>query len=269
MNLNKLNVGQVDLVQQALNRMELNLDDFKKFEKQIILKKVGISGQKNIKNSKVLIIGLGGLGSPLLTYLAAAGVGKIGIVDHDKVELSNLNRQTLFNMSDINKFKAVQAKIKIEKNYKNIKIKKFKDKVLKKNIKRILENYEIICDGTDNFNTRYLINDECKKSKKILISAAISKFDGHLFKFNFKKKRSCFRCFMPMKPDQENNCSSDGIFSPVAGVLGSLQANEVLKTILGLKDDLSDNLLIFNSLKMSLRKVKINPNPTCLNKCTK
>jgi molybdopterin-synthase adenylyltransferase len=269
MNLNKLNVGQVDLVQQALNRMELNLDDFKKFEKQIILKKVGISGQKKIKNSKVLIIGLGGLGSPLLTYLAAAGVGKIGIVDHDKVELSNLNRQTLFNMSDINKFKAVQAKIKIEKNYKNIKIKKFKDKVLKKNIKRILENYEIICDGTDNFNTRYLINDECKKSKKILISAAISKFDGHLFKFNFKKKRSCFRCFMPMKPDQENNCSSDGIFSPVAGVLGSLQANEVLKTILGLKDDLSDNLLIFNSLKMSLRKVKINPNPTCLNKCTK
>jgi adenylyltransferase/sulfurtransferase len=249
--------------------MELNLDDFKKFEKQIILKKVGISGQKKIKNSKVLIIGLGGLGSPLLTYLAAAGVGKIGIVDHDKVELSNLNRQTLFNMSDINKFKAVQAKIKIEKNYKNIKIKKFKDKVLKKNIKRILENYEIICDGTDNFNTRYLINDECKKSKKILISAAISKFDGHLFKFNFKKKRSCFRCFMPMKPDQENNCSSDGIFSPVAGVLGSLQANEVLKTILGLKDDLSDNLLIFNSLKMSLRKVKINPNPTCLNKCTK
>ena len=138
MNLNKLNVGQVDLVQQALNRMELNLDDFKKFEKQIILKKVGISGQKKIKNSKVLIIGLGGLGSPLLTYLAAAGVGKIGIVDHDKVELSNLNRQTLFNMSDINKFKAVQAKIKIEKNYKNIKIKKFKDKVLKKNIKIIL-----------------------------------------------------------------------------------------------------------------------------------
>ena len=259
----------MDLVLQALNKMELNLDDFKKFEKQIILKKVGISGQKKIKNSKVLIIGLGGLGSPLLTYLAAAGVGKIGIVDHDKVELSNLNRQTLFNISDINKFKAVQAKIKIEKNYKNIKIKKFKDKVLKKNIKRILENYEIICDGTDNFNTRYLINDECKKSKKILISAAISKFDGHLFKFNFKKKRSCFRCFMPMKPDQENNCSSDGIFSPVAGVLGSLQANEVLKTILGLKDDLSDNLLIFNSLKMSLRKVKINPNPTCLNKCTK
>ena len=249
--------------------MELNFKDFKRFEKQIVLKKIGTYGQKKIKNSNILIIGMGGLGCPLLTYLVSAGVNNIGIVDYDKVELSNLNRQILFNLSDINKFKAVQAKIKIEKNYKNIKIKKFKDKVLKKNIKRILENYEIICDGTDNFNTRYLINDECKKSKKILISAAISKFDGHLFKFNFKKKRSCFRCFMPMKPDQENNCSSDGIFSPVAGVLGSLQANEVLKTILGLKDDLSDNLLIFNSLKMSLRKVKINPNPTCLNKCTK
>jgi len=270
MNLKKLNVGQMDLVLQVLNRkMALNLNDFKKFEKQIILKKIGISGQKKIKNSKVLIIGIGGLGSPLLTYLAAAGVSNIGIVDHDKVELSNLNRQTLFNISDINKFKANQAKIKIEKDYKNIKIKKFKEKLLKKNIKRILKNYEIICDGTDNFDTRYLINDECKKSKKILISAAISKFDGQLFKFNFKKKSPCFRCFMPLKPDQENNCGSEGIFSPVAGILGSLQANEVLKTILGLKDDLSSNFLVFNSLKISLRKVKINFNPTCLNRCKK
>ena len=247
--------------------MQINLNDFKIFEKQIILKKIGISGQKKIKNSNVLIIGMGGLGNPLLSYLAAAGVGNIGIVDHDRVEISNLNRQTLFNLSDIGKFKVVQAKIKIDKIYKNIKIKKFKEKILKRNIRKIIKNYEIICDGTDNFNTRYLINDECKKNNKILISAAISKFDGQLFKFNFKKKGPCFRCFMPVKPDQEMNCGSEGIFSPVAGIVGSLQANEVLKTILEIKEDLNKNVLIYDALKTSLRKAKITSNPTCIYKC--
>ena len=249
--------------------MKLTFNDFKRFEKQIILKKVGIAGQKKIKNSKVLIIGMGGLGCPLFTYLASAGVGNIGIIDHDKVELSNLNRQTLFNLSDIGKLKVVQAKIKIEKINKTIKIKKFTEKIKKKNIKNIIKNYEIICDGTDNFDTRYLINDECKKNKKILISAAISKFDGQIFKFNFKKKGSCFRCFMPMKPDLENNCGTEGIFPPVAGMLGSLQASEVLKTILNIKDGINNNILIFNALKSSLRKIKINSNPSCLNKCKK
>ena len=266
--LKKLNVVQVVSVQLAANRkMELDLKDFKRFEKQIVLKKIGISGQKKIKNSKVLIVGMGGLGCPLLTYLSSTGVSNIGIVDNDKVELGNLSRQTLFNISDIGKFKVDQAKNKIVKNYKNIKIRIFKKRISKVNIKKILENYEVICDGTDNFDTRYLINDECKKSKKILISAAISKFDGHLFKFNFKKKGSCYRCFMPVKPDQENSCGSEGIFSPVAGVLGSLQANETLKTILELKDDLNNNILVFNSLKISLRKIKIDSNPSCLNKC--
>ena len=249
--------------------MELTFNDFKTFEKQIILKKIGISGQKRIKNSRVLIIGMGGLGCPLLTYLASAGVGNLGIIDHDKVEISNLNRQTLFNLSDIGKFKVVQAKKKIDKIFKAIKVKKFTEKIVKKNIRKILKDYEIICDGTDNFDTRYLINDECKKNKKILISAAISKFDGQVFKFNFKKKGSCLRCFMPEKPEQENNCGSEGIFSPVAGILGSLQANEVLKTILNLKDDLNNNILLFNALKSSLRKTKINSNPSCLNKCQK
>ena len=249
--------------------MELNFKDFKRFEKQIILKKVGISGQKKIKKSKVLIIGMGGLGCPLLTYLASAGVINIGIVDYDQVEIGNLSRQTLFNLSDIGKHKVIQAKTKMKKIYKNIKINVFKEKLLKKNIRKIIKNYEIICDGTDNFETRYLINDYCKKNKKILISAAISKFDGQLFKFNFKKKSACFRCFMPAKPDQENNCGTEGIFGPVAGILGSLQANEVLKTILELKNDLNGKILIFNSLNTSLRKAAINFNPNCLNKCQK
>ena len=141
------------------------------------------------------------------------------------------------------------------------------DKITEKNIKTILKKYDIICDGTDNFDTRLLINDYCKKNKKILISAAISKFDGHLFKFNFKKKTPCFRCFMPQRPIQEMNCDVEGIFPPVAGILGSLQANEVLKTILDLKDDLNGNMLIFDSLKMNIRKSKIQINPNCKNIC--
>jgi adenylyltransferase/sulfurtransferase len=249
--------------------MNLNFKEFKRFEKQIILKKIGINGQKKIKKTKILIVGIGGLGCPLLTYLAASGIKNIAIVDHDKVELSNLNRQILFNNDDLNKYKVLQAKTKIVKVYKSIKIKVFKLKLSTKNIVSILKNYEIICDGTDNYKTRYLINDYCKRNKKILISGAISRFDGHLFKFNFKKKGPCYRCFMPEQPVIENNCETDGIFSPVAGVMGSLQANEVLKTILNLKDDLNTNMLIFDSLKMRLRKVKISLNKNCLNKCKK
>lgn len=247
--------------------MGLNKEDFIRFEKQIILKNIGIAGQDKIKKSKILIIGMGGLGCPLLTYLASSGVCNIGIVDHDKVELSNLNRQTLYNISDIGKFKVYQAKAKIEKVYRKVKLKTFKKKISISNINSILKSYDIICDGTDNFKTRYLINDICKKKKKILISAAISRFDGHLFKFDFKKKVSCYRCFMPEQPPKELNCETEGIFSPVAGIMGALQANEVLKTILNLKDDLNNHLLIFNSLKMSLRRIEIVKNPKCFNKC--
>ena len=245
--------------------MGINFKEFKRFEKQIILKKVGISGQEKIRKAKVLIIGIGGLGCPLLTYLASSGINNIGIVDHDKVELGNLNRQILFNTSDLGKYKVVQAKSKVTKIYKKIRIRTFKKKISVKNINSILKDYNIICDGTDNFETRYLINDYCKSAKKILISGAISKFDGHLFKFDFKKKIPCFRCFMPELPLRENNCETEGIFSPVAGILGSLQANEVLKTVLNLKDDLNNSFLVFNSLKMTLRKVKINKNTKCLN----
>ena len=247
--------------------MSFNFTEFKRFEKQIILKKVGVLGQKKIKKAKILIIGMGGLGCPLLAYLAASGIGNIGIVDPDKVELSNLNRQILFNNRDLNKYKVLQARNKIIKIYKNIKIKIFKLKLSEKNISSILKSYEIICDGTDNYETRYLINDFCKNNKKILISGAISRFDGHLFKFDFKKKGPCYRCFMPEHPTFENNCETEGIFSPVAGIIGSLQANEVLKSVLNLKEDLNKNMLIFDSLKMSLRKVKISTDKKCLNRC--
>ncbi|RPG94929.1 MAG: HesA/MoeB/ThiF family protein [Candidatus Pelagibacter sp. TMED253] len=247
--------------------MKINLGQFKRFEKQIILKKIGLAGQKKISSANVLVIGLGGLGCPLLTYLAASGVGKIGIVDFDKVEISNLNRQTLFNHKDIGKFKVKQANKVINKINKKIKIIPFKKKITSKNIKKILSSFDIICDGTDNYNSRYLINDYCVKNKKILISSAISKFDGQLIKFNFRKKGPCYRCFMPSPPDFENNCQTEGIFSPVAGIMGSLQANEVLKSILNTKDDLTSVLLIFDALKTEFRKSKLAINPKCINKC--
>ena len=249
--------------------MTLNFKYLKRFEKQIILKKIGINGQKKIINSKVLIIGMGGLGCPLLTYLAASGVGTIGIIDFDKVELSNLNRQTLFNSKDLDKFKVYQAKDKIIKLNKKIKILAFRKRVTKKNLKSFLKNFDIICDGTDNFETRYIINDQCKKSKKLLISAAISKFEGHLFKFNFKKKGPCYRCFMPEKPQNENNCQSEGIFSPVAGILGTLQANEVLKAILNFKNNSNNQMMIFDSIETKFRNIKLTCNRNCKNRCTK
>ena len=247
--------------------MKITLDHFKKFEKQIILKKIGVSGQRKILSSSVLVVGIGGLGCPLITYLAASGIGKIGIVDHDKIELSNLNRQTLFGISDLGKLKVEQAKKSINKLNKKIKITVFKEKLTSKNIKNILKKFDIICDGTDNFYTRYLINDYCLKNKKILISGAISKFDGHLLKFNFKKKGPCYRCFMPEIPDTKNDCQSEGIFSPVAGIMGSLQASEVLKSILNSKNDLTSQILIFDALKTEFRKLKISINKKCINKC--
>ena len=245
----------------------MNFGTFQRFEKQIILKKVGLSGQKKIFASSVLIIGMGGLGCPLLYYLSASGVGRIGIVDFDKVEISNLNRQSLFNSKDVGKYKVNQAKKVINKINKKVKIIFFREKLNNKNIKKIFKSFEIICDGTDNYKTRYLINDYCKKNGKFLISSAISKFDGQLMKFNFKKKGPCLRCFMPEEPDIENNCQTEGLFSPVAGIMGSLQANEVLKTILSPKYNTAKNVIIFDAIKTEFRKSKLLINPRCKNKC--
>ena len=249
--------------------MKITSSDFKRFSKQIILKNIGIVGQKKIFSARVLIVGIGGLGCPLVFYLANSGVGNIGIADHDRVDLTNLNRQILFNSKDVGKFKVDQAQ-KVIKNINNkIKVFVYKEKINKKNIKNILSKFDIICDGTDNFKTRYLINDYCLKNKKILISAAINKFDGQIFKFDFKKKTPCFRCFMPEIPDMEDNCDTEGVISTLAGIAGTIQANEVIKAILNIKDDLLGKMIVFNSLKAEFRKVKLPRNPDCIKECTK
>jgi len=244
-------------------------NDLRRFSKQIILRNVGIAGQKKIFSAKVLVAGVGGLGCPLILYLANSGVGNIGIVDHDKVDITNLNRQILFNSKDIGKFKVTQAEKVIKNINKKIKVFIYKKKINKKNIANILNKFDIICDGTDNFKTRYLINDYCLKNKKILISAAIDKFDGQIFKFNFKKKTPCFRCFMPEIPDMKNNCDTEGIISTLAGMAGTIQANEVIKTILNVKDDFLGKILVFNSLKTEFRKIKLPKNPDCIQECAK
>ena len=247
--------------------MKISSSDFKRFSKQIILKNIGINGQKKIFSAKVLVIGAGGLGCPLITYLASSGVGNIGVVDHDKIDLSNLSRQTLYMANDIGKFKVVKIKDKIKKINKKINVTTYKTRLEKYNIKKIIEGYEVICDGTDNFKTRLLINDYCLRQKKILISAAIEKFDGQIFNFNFKKKTPCFRCFMPEVPEINNKCDAEGVMPTLAGLAGVLQANEVIKNILGVKSDMMGKVLIFNSLSLNFRKVKLTKNSKCVNKC--
>ena len=249
--------------------MKMSSNDLLRYSKQIILKQVGISGQKKIFSTKVLIVGMGGLGCPVALYLSNLGIKKIGIADHDKVDFSNLNRQILFNTKDIGKLKAVQAKRKLQKIDRNIKINIYKEKIIKKNIQNILNKYDIICDCSDNFTTRYLLNDFCLKNKKILISAAISRFEAHIFNFNFSKNIPCYRCFMPEIPGEENKCDSEGILPTVAGIAGTLQANEVVKSILKKKNELVGKMIVFNALNLDFRKIKLSRNSSCIKDCNK
>ena len=241
--------------------------DLDRYSKQIILKKFGIIGQKKVISSKVLVIGMGGLGCPLALYLAGLGVGKIGIVDNDKIELSNLNRQIIYDYDDIGKYKVDVAKKRIKNINKDIFIKSYKLRLSKSNILNIIKNFDIICDGTDNFETRLLINDFCLKKRKVLISAAVSGFDGHIFKFNFKKKTPCFRCYMPELPPNDNNCETEGVTPTLTGMMGTLQANEVLNSILFNKTDNEKKMIILNSISMRFRKVRLTKNKKCKNKC--
>ena len=247
--------------------MNFTKKQIERYSRQIILKKVGVVGQKKLLQSSVLIIGAGGLGSPILVYLTGLGIGKIGVVDKDKVEISNLNRQIIFTVDDINKSKSFSAIRKLKKLNTDVKLKSYYQKITRKNINQIAKNYEIIVDGSDNFRTRFLINDYCVKNKKILVSGAISKFDGHIYTFNFSKKESpCLRCFIPKMPQEDldvNNCEFEGILGPLAGMIGTIQANEVVKEILGIGETLCGSILIVDALKLTFRKIKLNKRSNC------
>ena len=248
---------------------QLNRQLIERYSRQIILKKVGIQGQKSIMKSKVLIVGAGGLGCPVADYLCRAGVGNLGIVDFDKVTLSNLHRQTLFSSKDIGKLKVNILKKKLQLVNPSIKIKAINKKVNSKNIEKIIEKFDIIVDGTDNFKAKFLINRFASKAKKVLIVGAISKFDGHVFVFDFKnKKEPCLKCFYQSEPSDEIlNCETEGIIGTAAGVIGNIQANEVIKKILNLKTNNRGKIFIFNLENLSLRKVDFFKRKNCL--CSK
>ena len=246
--------------------MKFNKKKIERYSRQIILKKIGVIGQKKLLRSSILIVGAGGLGSPVAIYLAALGVGKIGVIDKDNVELSNLTRQIIFQTNDIKKSKASTAIKKMKKINPDIKLKHFKSELTKKNINFVAKKYNLIIDGSDNFRTRFLINDYCVRNKKILISGAISKFEGQVYTFNFHKRNSpCLRCFIPTVPRNPDidNCEYEGILGTLGGVVGSIQANEVIKEILGIGNTLCGQILIVDMLKLTFRKVKLNKRSDC------
>tara|TARA_B100000686_G_C16791278_1_gene978884 strand:+ start:1269 stop:2018 length:750 start_codon:yes stop_codon:yes gene_type:complete len=237
-----------------------------RYSRQIILKDVGIIGQKKIKKSKILIVGMGGLGCPVADLLTRAGVGVIGLMDYDKVDLSNIHRQTLYSSQDIGKYKVNIAKKKLNLINKEVKINIYNKKADETILKKIINKYEIIVDGSDNFKTKFLLNKISIKYKKKLIVGAISKFEGHVFTFNFNlKKSSCLKCFYQSEPiDEILNCETEGIFGSTANIVGSIQANEVLKAILNIGNNLKSNILILDLLNLNFRKVLYKKRKNCI-----
>jgi|TARA_Y100000385_G_C13065662_1_gene626565 molybdopterin-synthase adenylyltransferase len=247
--------------------LKLNKNQLERFSRQIILKDIGILGQKKIVQSKVLIIGMGGLGCPVAEFLTRAGVGLIGVVDFDNVDLSNIHRQSLYNSEDLKKSKVKVAQKKLKKINSETKVICHKIKLNKKNISKVIKNYDFIVDGSDNFKTKFLINDFCVKFNKFLVSGAISKFDGHIFTFDFKNKKTpCIRCFFQEEKISDDilNCEYEGVLGTVAGVIGTIQANEILKQILNLGKNLNGFILVLDLLNLNFRKIKLNKQKTCL-----
>ena len=239
---------------------KLNKKEIEKFSRQIILKNIGTLGQRKIREAKVLIIGMGGLGCPVSEFLIRSGIGTLGIVDDDKIALSNIHRQTLYTEKDINKSKVRIAKKRLNKINPKTKINIFNYRLNKVKFSKIIKNYDYIIDGTDNFESKFLINDISLKYKKFLIVGAISKFDGHIFSFDFKNKNSpSLRDFYQedVVTDDILNCEYDGILGTVAGIIGTIQANEILKKILNIGQNLNGFILIIDLLHLNLRKVKI------------
>ena len=246
--------------------LKLSKNQLEKYSRQIILKNVGVFGQKKILNSKVLIIGMGGLGCPVAEFLTRSGVGFLGIVDHDLVSLSNIHRQTLYDEKDLGKPKVKAAKKKLNNINSKTKIDIYNLKLNKKKFTKIVKNYDYIVDGTDNFETKFLINDISLKYKKFLVTGAISKFDGHIFTFDFNnKKNPCLRCFYQEETISDNilNCEHEGILGTIAGIIGTMQANEILKKILNVGQNLNGFILIIDFLNLNFRKVKFNKRKKC------
>jgi molybdopterin/thiamine biosynthesis adenylyltransferase len=237
----------------------LNKSQIERFSRQLILKDIGAIGQKKILSSKVLVVGVGGLGCPAAENLVRAGIGTIGLIDNDVVNLSNIHRQSLFSSKDVKKLKVNVAEKKLKEINPHTKIKTYKTRLSQDNIEKIIKNYELIIDGSDNFKTKFLINDYCIKLKKKLVTGAISKFDGHIFTFDFKDKKTVsLKNFYQEKEVSDDilNCEFEGVVGTTATIVGAAQANEALKLIMQIGKNLKNQILILDLLNLNFRKVE-------------
>lgn len=234
----------------------IEIQDFLRYSRQMQLPEIGEIGQLKIKHAKVLVIGAGGLGCPILQYLVAVGVGNIGIVDFDKIELHNLHRQILYTENRVGNSKAITAKEILENLNPHINIEVFEEKLSIENASEIIRNYDCIVDGTDNFTTRYLVNDTCVSLNKPLIYGSILKFEGQVAVFNHKGSKNLRDIFpQPPNPEDVPNCSLNGVLGTFPGIIGTLMAQETLKLILELPT-LHNELLLFDTLYMNFSKLK-------------
>ncbi len=247
--------------------IDFSEEEIERYSRHILLKEVGGTGQAKLRAASVLVVGAGGLGSPLLLYLAGAGVGRIGIIDDDRVELSNLQRQIAHRTEMVGKAKALSAAAAAGALNPGVVIEPHVERLDAGNALELIGRYDIICDGSDNFATRFLLSDACFLTCRTLISAAVLRFEGQLsvFKPHADKEAPCYRCLYPEPPPPElvPNCSEAGVLGAVTGVMGTLQATEVLKEILGIGESLSGRLLIWDALATRMRVVRLRRDSAC------
>ena len=243
--------------------MDFTESQIERYSRHIILQDVGVEGQINISEGKVLIVGAGGLGSPVALYLAAAGVGTIGIIDGDVVDMTNLQRQVIHFTPDVNKAKVLSAKEKIEQLNPEVKVVAYHDLLSTYNIFDIIKEYDIVVDGTDNFPTKFLINDACVLTKKPFSHGGILRFEGQTF--TYTPGHACYRCVFdrPPPPNVVPTCSQAGVLGSIAGILGTIQATEVLKFLINKGELLTNRILTFNALTMDFRTIAFRKNINC------
>lgn len=236
-----------------------------RYERHIILPEVGLEGQEKLKAAKVLLIGTGGLGSPLGLYLAAAGVGTLGLVDFDVVDESNLHRQIIHGTKDLGRAKIASAKERLEDVNPHIEILSYQTKLSSENAKEIVAGFDIVVDGTDNFATRYLVNDVCVLLSKPHVFGSVFRFEGQVSVFHPALGGPCYRCLHPEPPPPglAPSCAEGGVLGVLPGVVGTLQATETIKYILGIGESLRGRLLLFDALAMRFRELKLRPDPGC------
>ncbi len=244
--------------------MDFTEDQILRYSRHILLPEVGGHGQEKLLNAKVALVGAGGLGSVAGYYLAAAGIGTIGVIDDDRVELSNLQRQIAHNMKRVGLHKADSAKETFETLNPDVTIKTWRERLTAQNAREIFSEYDIVVDGSDNFPTRYLVNDACVMLKKTLVSAAVFRFEGQVMTVS-PGEGPCYRCLFesPPPPGMVPSCQEAGVLGVVPGIIGTIQAAEVIKIILGIGQPLRGALLLVNALDMSFRRIKVPRNREC------